>query len=123
VDGGPSPACGDGFCSSPSEDETSCPTDCPRCAGEDDIASFEDPPCCDGLVPLRAAHEYSWAYDQCYDWEGGGVPFVQTYCGACGDGACSGRENPCNCPADCGPHCGNWTCEAGETRETCPADC
>ncbi|MBI5486916.1 MAG: hypothetical protein HY905_06260 [Deltaproteobacteria bacterium] len=123
VEGGPAPACGDGFCTSPAEDETSCAGDCPRCTDEDGVAGFGDPPCCDGLVPLRAAHLYGWAYDQCYEWEGGGVPFVQTYCGACGDGACSGRENPCNCPADCGPHCGNWLCETGESRTTCPADC
>jgi hypothetical protein len=105
------------------EDATSCAQDCPACTPEDGVTSFGNPPCCAGLELVRAAHPYGWAYDQCYDWEGGGVPLVQGYCTACGDGSCTGRENPCNCPDDCGPHCGNWTCEPGEDRETCPADC
>ena len=53
----------------------------------------------------------------------GGVPFVQGYCTACGDGQCAGKENICSCPEDCGPHCANWVCEAGEDRSSCPADC
>jgi hypothetical protein len=123
VTGVVAPACGDGFCTAPAEDAATCADDCPSCVGADGVSSFGSPPCCAGLVPLRAAHPYGWAYDQCYDWEGGGVPFAQGYCGSCGDGSCDGRENPCNCPADCGPHCGNWTCEAGEDRASCPADC
>ncbi len=120
--GGPAPVCGDGACSN-GEDRQSCPQDCPTRVGEDGVTSFGDPPCCDGLTMIRAGHPYSWAYDQCYDWEGGGVPFVQAYCTNCGDGECKGKENTCNCPQDCGPHCGNWICEPGENRSSCPSDC
>jgi hypothetical protein len=123
VTGGPAAACGDGFCTGPAEDATSCAADCPRCTPEGGVTSFGNPPCCAGLELVRAAHPYGWAYDQCYDWEGGGVPLAQGYCTACGDGTCTGRENACNCPDDCGPHCGNWVCESGEDRATCPADC
>lgn len=123
VTSGPDPSCGDGFCAGGAEDETSCPEDCPVCTQEDGVTSFGDPPCCEGLTPIRASHPYGWAYDQCYEWEGGGVLGVQSYCAACGDGECRGKENACNCPEDCGPHCTNWICEEGESAETCPADC
>jgi hypothetical protein len=123
VAGGPAASCGDGFCTGPGEDGSSCAADCPPCTPEDGVTSFGNPPCCAGLELVRAAHPYGWAYDECYDWEGGGVPLVQGYCTACGDGSCTGRENPCNCPDDCGPHCGNWTCETGEDRASCPSDC
>ncbi|MBN1771822.1 MAG: hypothetical protein JXB32_11205 [Deltaproteobacteria bacterium] len=123
VGGAVAAACGDGFCTAPGETAASCAVDCPGCAPADAVTGFADPPCCEGLVRVRAAHPYGWAYDQCYDWEGGGVPWVQGYCTACGDGTCTGRENACNCPDDCGPHCGNWRCETGEDRTTCPADC
>jgi len=122
VSSGATSSCGDGFCV-PTEETSGCAADCPVCTAEDGVTSFEDPPCCGGLTLVRASHPYGWAYDQCYDWEGGGVPFVQGYCTACGDGECRGQENACNCPADCGPHCTNWVCEAGENRESCPADC
>lgn len=123
IGGGVAPVCGDGFCTAPDETAASCATDCPGCSPADAVTGFADPPCCAGLARVRATHPYAWAYEQCYDWEGGGVPWVQGYCVACGDGRCAGRENPCNCPDDCGPHCGNWRCEAGEDRATCPADC
>jgi hypothetical protein len=29
-------------------------------------------------------------------------PAVAVFCTKCGDGVCAGRENPCNCPSDCG---------------------
>lgn len=119
VTAGATPSCGDGFCS-PDED---CADDCPTCTPEDGVSSLDSPPCCDGLTLVRGSQLYEWAYEQCYDWYGGGVPFVQGYCTACGDGQCTGRENACNCAEDCGPHCGNWTCEAGEDRQSCPADC
>ena len=44
----------------------------------------------------------------------------------CGDGACTGDEDSCNCAADCGDEaCGNGICcEAqGEKPGTCPDDC
>jgi len=119
---GPGVVCGDGFCS-PSEDETNCADDCPRCVPEGGTSSFRSPPCCAGFDVVRASHPYGWAYGQCYDWEGGGIPFVQGYCTACGNGSCVEPENACSCPADCGPHCGNWTCEDGEDRIACPGDC
>jgi hypothetical protein len=123
VSGAVAAACGDGFCSAPGETAASCAADCPGCSAADTMTGFADPPCCDGLTRVRAAQPYGWAYEQCYDWEGGGVSWVQGCCVACGDGRCSGLENACNCPDDCGPHCGNWRCEAGEERATCPADC
>jgi hypothetical protein len=123
VTAGATPGCGDGICSPGSESATSCPLDCPECVGENGITSFSEPACCPGLTLVRAAHPYSWAYDQCYEWEGGGVPLVQGYCVQCGDGKCTGEEDACNCPGDCGPHCGNWICETGEDRSNCPADC
>jgi len=122
VTGGAAATCGDAVCAT-TEDAATCPGDCPACAEESAVTSFGDPPCCDGLTLIRASHPYSWAYDQCYDWEGGGVPFAQGYCTRCGDGACTVPENVCNCPVDCGPHCGNWFCESGETRSSCPSDC
>ena len=115
-------SCGDGYCTPP-EDASSCPQDCPSCVGVDGVTSFGDPACCDGLMLIRAAHPYDWAYGQCYDWEGGGVQLAQGYCTACGDGQCQGKENECNCPEDCGPYCTNWICEPGEDHASCPADC
>jgi hypothetical protein len=123
VSSGAATSCGDGLCSPGSESASGCPADCPECVDENGITSFGAAPCCSGLVLVRAAYPYAWAYDQCYDWEGGGVPLAQGFCTHCGDGACTGVENACNCPADCGPHCGNWVCETGEDRTTCPADC
>jgi hypothetical protein len=120
---GSAPAtCGDGLCSA-AESAASCSKDCPACTREDRGTSLGEPPCCAGLKLIRAAYPYGWAYDQCYDWEGGGVQFAQGFCTACGDGVCKGNENACNCPEDCGPHCGNWICEEGESGSSCPADC
>jgi hypothetical protein len=115
-------ACGDGFCTV-DETEESCAADCPVCVGEGDITAFDLTPCCDGLSLIRDSQPYSWAYNQCYDWEGGGVPYAQAYCTRCGDGKCLSPENPCNCPEDCGPACGNWICEDKEDRASCPGDC
>lgn len=57
-------------------------------------------------------------------------------CPVCGDGVCSGDENACNCPVDCGagqacseivPVCGDGICESGnvngERHESCASDC
>ena len=68
----------------------------------------------------------------------------------CGDGSCSGIENECNCPKDCGacenktaatcihytctalqacvpvtefPCCGDSSCDSGESCSSCMADC
>lgn len=48
----------------------------------------------------------------------------------CGDGSCSGGEDPCNCPEDCfgtcgAGNCGNTQCEPhlGETPDNCGQDC
>jgi hypothetical protein len=59
-----------------------------------------------------------------------------TCCPVCGDGVCSGDENGCNCPIDCGvgqacteivPVCGDGVCESGsadgERHESCANDC
>lgn len=120
---GPAPTCGDGLCTALAESAGGCAQDCPECVGEDGVTGLGMPPCCSGLELVRASYPYSWAYGQCYDWEGGGVKYVQGLCTHCGDGACKGKENACNCPKDCGPHCGNWVCEPGEDRASCPADC
>ncbi|MCP4504358.1 MAG: trypsin-like peptidase domain-containing protein [Deltaproteobacteria bacterium] len=41
---------------------------------------------------------------------------------SCGDGQCTGTENPENCSEDCAVVCGNDRCEQGES-EICPEDC
>ncbi|WNG44831.1 hypothetical protein F0U60_12560 [Archangium minus] len=48
-----------------------------------------------------------------------------TDCGTCGDGVCSGTENPLWCANDCGiaSTCGDGRCNNGETAATCASDC
>jgi hypothetical protein len=42
----------------------------------------------------------------------------------CGDGTCSGTEDPCVCPLDCGADtCGNGCCGTAEDASSCPMDC
>ncbi|MBU1218646.1 hypothetical protein KKF34_10735 [Myxococcota bacterium] len=42
----------------------------------------------------------------------------------CGDGQCTGDENPVNCSQDCdGPYCGDGNCEEGEDATNCEFDC
>ena len=42
----------------------------------------------------------------------------------CGDGACEGAEDSCNCSADCpGTCCGDGACEGAEDSCNCSADC
>ncbi|MGB0716276.1 MAG: hypothetical protein ACPGXK_10380 [Phycisphaerae bacterium] len=44
---------------------------------------------------------------------------------SCGDGCCTGSEDGCSCPQDCGPEvCGDGICNtACEDCSNCPADC
>jgi hypothetical protein len=43
----------------------------------------------------------------------------------CGDGQCTGFENPSNCPQDCKPNtvCGDGICNGMENQFSCPQDC
>jgi len=42
----------------------------------------------------------------------------------CGDGACNGPENNCNCPQDnCAPQCGDNCCASSESCASCSQDC
>ncbi len=100
-------ACGNGICE-PGESYDSCFIDC--CGAEGDHV-FSPYHCCPGLK----------AISPCYP----GLPCLSTgwYCMNCGDGKCSGAENPFNCPEDCGPICGNKICEPNENNINCPIDC
>jgi hypothetical protein len=87
--------CGDGesFCNCPGD----CPPPAPPCVVDGMSLDPSNPQsvCCDGLAPIGC--ETPNALGVCLD-ECVGV----AYCAACGDGACTGAENACNCPADCG---------------------
>lgn len=132
--------CGDGSCTPP-ENPCNCPADCgapgPEGLGLTCADTVDND--CDGFV-------------DCADPGCFGNPAC-----ACGDGICTPPENPCTCPADCGPPtvsefglcadgldndcdgpidcadpdcatdpaclCGNGTCDPGENPCNCPADC
>ncbi|MBN1286999.1 MAG: PKD domain-containing protein [Anaerolineae bacterium] len=48
---------------------------------------------------------------------------VDTDPGVCGDGLCTGAENPSTCSADCPSICGDSFCTGTETTFSCPVDC
>lgn len=63
-------------------------------AGEGWTEPGQQGQCCAGLV---ARDSVGWDGKTCSP-----VDCVCKVCLACGDGTCDGKENPCNCPEDCG---------------------
>lgn len=84
--GNPLCMCGDGICSGPVENPCNCPGDCGP------VAIVETGRCADGID-----NDCDGPID-CADPDCATDPA----CG-CGDGVCAPPENPCSCPADCGP--------------------
>jgi len=125
--------CDDGMCEGDETPDT-CPQDCPvmcgdgLCSAGETVANCEadcgplsclnkcDQPFTQGL-PCQCDAECNANADCCQD--------VQAQCGLdfCGDGQCTGAENPTSCPAECSAECGDDTCEFDETVDNCFADC
>lgn len=119
-----------------------CPQDCgnqqDRCRREGETIKIEGGQrCCSDLKALGCAR---------LGGDGGCVEMEckESTCERCGDGVCTGKENRCNCPEDCGgvvktstteeaspttqqeeAYCGDGVCESsrGESRDTCQQDC
>lgn len=100
--------CGDGKCEG-METPCSCPWDCitdtAGCymegysynPGTSPMAMGKDPGgCCPGLTAVNEGYPLDNGSGRCYL-----EPYGELMCLRCGDGACTGDENICNCPADC----------------------
>lgn len=48
---------------------------------------------------------------------------LEVVAGSCGDTFCTGTEDTCSCPDDCGTMCGDGCCNGGENELDCPQDC
>jgi len=88
--------CGDGICNQQEEDRCSCPEDCKECTPEGQSYAVipGTKPCCEGLNTLTS--NLSPQTGECQTIEG------VAHCENCGNGICSGFEDKCNCPQDCG---------------------
>jgi hypothetical protein len=53
--------------------------------------------CCEGLQIISDMWTYDSEKNECM-----GINMAGHFCGNCGNSVCSGHENPCNCPQDCG---------------------
>jgi|GEM_PF-1029855 len=137
--------CGDGACSSTTEDCVTCPADCGACKTLDVTASASTWSI-DGCVARWSAGCKGCACeaDVCAElpscctkrWSKTCASLCRRLdeCGpvtapACGDGACDGTETCSTCASDCGacppppPACGDGACNGPETCSTCASDC
>ena len=105
-------SCGDGICQPDAgEDCTTCDVDCRGQLGGNPRRRY----CCGADVECTDSrcNADSWLCD--------GTP-VGPYC--CGDGPCTGAEDPASCAIDCqSAFCGDGHCDAGEDPCDCEVDC
>ena len=88
-------------CCAPDDKETGTCGEFPGCtrAGSGFVGKTQCARCCEGLsrIPIVNLVDGTCVYPSPHE--------AGSLCNACGNGTCdtSTGENPCNCPADCGP--------------------
>ena len=120
--------CGDGVCSTGTENCKSCPTDCGQCP-----ATCGDTVCDEGEDCDNCSGDCGECEPFCGDFQCNGEDTCKTCwedCGncppECGDGECNGSETCTSCSEDCGacaPKCGDSQCNGTETCTSCEKDC
>jgi hypothetical protein len=138
--------CGDGACQQlpiGTEDNCSCPQDCPPVCGDGCCRPGEAcgtcpecSPCCGDRTcdpdetSCDCADCSPRCGDRCCDAAGGETwQNCASDCDApppvCPSGFCEPGETNCTCPDDCAPLCGDRCCDPNgtETNATCPQDC
>jgi hypothetical protein len=119
------------MCTAPAENNTSCPSDCPKpatgcknmCGLTSKTSGGGNCYCDTGCVAAKVC---------CSDYQqfcGGGTCVPNCSGKACGDNGCGGTcgtcpsTSTCSATGQCVSKCGNGVCDSGESNSTCPKDC